>query len=164
MDGGRPGTVGPGAHLDELSIDAPGADEVPVMPWSLLFRQRMADRAKQSPRYPWLVLTTVLLGLFSVGFTITILSVSIPRIADDLGVTARTDAIKTIREAQWLRVAGEIDDGEGSTMLLASGTLHDFVACYGRTSRTEHGELLVDAAAMELLGVERGDRVLAVDR
>jgi MFS family permease len=90
VDGGRPGTGGPGAHLDELSIDAPGADEVAVMPWSLLFRQRMADRAKQSPRYPWLVLTTVLLGLFSVGFTITILSVSIPRIADDLGSNEST--------------------------------------------------------------------------
>lgn len=85
MDGDRTGTGGPGAHLDELSIDAPGADEVAVMPWPLLFRQRVFDRAKQSSKYPWLVLTTVLLGLFSVGFTITILSVSIPRIADDLG-------------------------------------------------------------------------------
>src|SRR3546814_20791810 len=50
----------------------------------------MWDGAKQSPRYPWLVLTTVLLGLFSVGFTITILSVSIPRIADDLGSNEST--------------------------------------------------------------------------
>src|SRR5688572_20537426 len=55
------------------------------MPWSLLFRQRVLDRARKSERYPWLVLVTVMLGLFSVGFTITILSVSIPRIASDLG-------------------------------------------------------------------------------
>lgn len=85
VDGGRREPGGPGAHLDELSIDAPGADEVAVMPWSLLLRQRVHDRASRSPKYPWLVLTTVLLGLFSVGFTITILSVSIPRIAGDLG-------------------------------------------------------------------------------
>lgn len=85
MEGGRREPGGPGAHLDELSIDAPGADEVVVVPWSLLLRQRVHDRASQSSRYPWLVLTTVLLGLFSVGFTITILSVSIPRIAGDLG-------------------------------------------------------------------------------
>jgi EmrB/QacA subfamily drug resistance transporter len=78
-------TGGPGEHLDELSIDAPGADEVAVVPWSILLRQRVQDRAQRSPRYPWVVLTTVLLGLFSVGFTITILSVSIPRIAADLG-------------------------------------------------------------------------------
>jgi len=75
----------PGEHLDELSIDAPGADEVAVVPWSILLRQRVLDRAQRSSRYPWVVLATVLLGLFSVGFTITILSVSIPRIADDLG-------------------------------------------------------------------------------
>src|SRR3546814_16996012 len=50
----------------------------------------MWDGAKQSPRFPWLFLTTVLLGLFSVCFTITILSVSIPRIADDLGSNEST--------------------------------------------------------------------------
>lgn len=75
---------GAGERLDELSIDATGADEVVVMPWPLLLRQRLLERAKTSPRYPWLVLATVLFGLFSVGFTITILSVSIPRIARDL--------------------------------------------------------------------------------
>ncbi|HEX4902351.1 MAG TPA: MFS transporter [Acidimicrobiales bacterium] len=75
----------PGEHLDQLSIDAPGADEVAVVPWSILLGQRVRDRAQRSSRYPWVVLATVLLGLFSVGFTITILSVSIPRIAEDLG-------------------------------------------------------------------------------
>ncbi len=77
-------------HLDELSIDAPGADEVAVYPWPLLFRQKLLGRVENSPRYPWLVLATVLFGLLSVGFTITILSVSIPRIADDLGSTEST--------------------------------------------------------------------------
>ena len=74
----------PGDHLDELSIEAPGADEVSVLPWPVLFRERLLVRVQDSPRYPWVVLATVLFGLFSVGFTITILSVSIPRIADDL--------------------------------------------------------------------------------
>ena len=46
----------------------------------------MAD----SPRYPWIVLAVALFGLFSVGFTITILSVSIPRIAEDLGSDTST--------------------------------------------------------------------------
>lgn len=78
--------MGTGAreHLDELSIDAPGADEVSVFAWSILFRSRVIDKVQQSSKYPWLVLATVLFGLFSVGFTITILSVSIPRIATDL--------------------------------------------------------------------------------
>lgn len=46
---------------------------------------RWRAKAEASERYPWIVLCVVLLGLFTVGFTITILTVSIPRIADDLG-------------------------------------------------------------------------------
>ena len=46
--------------------------------------------SRRASKYPWLVLATVLFGLFSVGFTITILSNSIRRIADDLGSDVST--------------------------------------------------------------------------
>ena len=49
-------------------------------------------------------------------------------------------------------------------MMLASGTFRDFVACYAQVVRTDRGELLIDAKAMEMLNVECGDRVLAVAR
>jgi arginine N-succinyltransferase len=78
-------------------------------------------------------------------------------------VTAATDQIKTVRDAEWLRVAGESETG-GKTMMLASGTFHNFVACYAQVTRTERGELMIDAKAMEMLNVECGDRVLAVAR
>ncbi|MEO6317219.1 MAG: MFS transporter [Acidimicrobiales bacterium] len=78
------------SHPEELSIDAPGADEVGVIPWPLLLRERVVERVAGSPRYPWIVLAVALFGLFSVGFTITILSVSIPRIADELGSDTST--------------------------------------------------------------------------
>jgi EmrB/QacA subfamily drug resistance transporter len=78
------------SHPEELSIDAPGAEEVAVVPWPLLLREKVAGRVAESPRYPWIVLTVALFGLFSVGFTITILSVSIPRIADELGSDTST--------------------------------------------------------------------------
>ena len=74
----------------DLSLDAPGAEEVQVIPWPLLLRRRVAQRVKASSRYPWLVLVTVLLGLFSVGFTITILAVSLSTIADDVGSSKTT--------------------------------------------------------------------------
>ena len=77
-------------HLDDLSIDAPGADEVVVVPWPIMLRARVHERVAGSSRYPSLVLSVALLGLFSVGFTITILSVSIPRIASDLGSDTST--------------------------------------------------------------------------
>jgi len=68
-----------------------------------------------------------------------------------------------VREAEWLRVAGENEEG-GTTMMLASGTLNQFACCYGQVTRTERGELSIDAKAMEMLNLECGDRVLAVAR
>lgn len=75
---------------DPVAIELPGADEVAVLPWPLVFRQRVAERIGASERYRWWVAWTVLAGLFSVGFTITILSVSLPRIARDLGSDTAT--------------------------------------------------------------------------
>jgi EmrB/QacA subfamily drug resistance transporter len=69
----------------DLTVEAPGADEVAVVPWPLLWRDRLQRRATASDRYPWVVLVASLFGLLSVGFLITVLSVSIPEIADDLG-------------------------------------------------------------------------------
>jgi len=83
-------------------------------------------------------------------------------------VTAATDSIRTVRDAEWLRVGGESRansrESGGETMMLATGTLHQFVACYGQVKRTERGELMIDPKAMEMLGLECGDRVLAVAR
>jgi EmrB/QacA subfamily drug resistance transporter len=69
---------------ERVHIEAPGADEVVVVPWPLLFRERVVRRVEQSDNYRWWVLWTTLAGLFSVAFTITILTVSLPRIAADL--------------------------------------------------------------------------------
>jgi EmrB/QacA subfamily drug resistance transporter len=78
------------ARLGDVSLDAPGAEEVQVVPWPLLLQRRVAERVERSSRFPWLVLWTVLLGLFAVGFTITILAVSLSTIADDVGSTKTT--------------------------------------------------------------------------
>jgi len=87
-DGRRSGVVDD--HRGDLVIEAPGIEPVSVVPWSLLMRDRVRGRMAASPRYPWLVLATALFGLFTVGFTITILAVSIPAIAEDLGATEAT--------------------------------------------------------------------------
>jgi EmrB/QacA subfamily drug resistance transporter len=79
-----------GGRARELTSEAPGADELTVLPWPLLLKRRVTERVERSERYPWIVLATVLFGLFSVGFTITILSNSIPRIADDLSSDVST--------------------------------------------------------------------------
>ncbi|MEI7592351.1 MAG: MFS transporter [Actinomycetes bacterium] len=69
----------------ELSIDAPGISEVAVVPWALLWRERVGPKIESHDRYPWFVVVAALFGLFSVGFTITILSNSLNVIATDLG-------------------------------------------------------------------------------
>lgn len=47
---------------------------------------RIRARAQAHPRYRWIVLATVLFGLFAVGFSFTILSTVLPQIDTDFGV------------------------------------------------------------------------------
>jgi arginine N-succinyltransferase len=77
-------------------------------------------------------------------------------------VTVRTDQIRTIREAQSLRVLN-VEPVEGRPMLVSHGRLQDFVACYA-TVESDGSDAAIDSASRKLLGVEAGDRVLAVAR
>jgi EmrB/QacA subfamily drug resistance transporter len=58
------------------------------MPWPILLRRRLAEKIGLPAQ--WAVLWVVLAGLFTVSFTITILVVSLPRIADDLDSSTTT--------------------------------------------------------------------------
>ena len=71
----------------ELGIEAPGADEVVLLPWSLMLQRRVAGRVERSPRRAWIILAASLLGVFTASFTITVLTVSLGEIAEDLGST-----------------------------------------------------------------------------
>lgn len=51
---------------------------------------RRWERLQSHPRYKWIVLWTVMGGLFSVNVTFTLLAVALPRIADDFGTTTNT--------------------------------------------------------------------------
>jgi EmrB/QacA subfamily drug resistance transporter len=74
----------------DLIIEAPGAAEIEIQPWPLLWRERAQRRVDASDRRPWIVLGTVLFGLFAVGFTITVLAVSLTTIGDDLDADRAT--------------------------------------------------------------------------
>lgn len=64
-----------------LNIDSVGVDEVGVVPWPILLR-RWIGRKVPIERH-WAVLVVVLSALFTVGFTITILVVSLGSIAKE---------------------------------------------------------------------------------
>jgi EmrB/QacA subfamily drug resistance transporter len=70
-----------------LVVEYPGGEEVPVVAWPMLLRERLGRRVRESDRYRWWVLWTALAGLFATGFTITILAVSLGDVADDLGAS-----------------------------------------------------------------------------
>lgn len=78
----------PGEDLPTLGPAA--GEEVIVVPWPLLFRQRLAARVERSERFRWWVLWTVLAGLFSVNVTFTVFAVALPRISRELNTTENT--------------------------------------------------------------------------
>jgi EmrB/QacA subfamily drug resistance transporter len=83
--------AGPAHEPDsDLTIEATGAAEIEIQPWPLLWRERAQQRVGASDRQPWIVLATVLCGLFAVGFTITVLAVSLELIATDLDASRAT--------------------------------------------------------------------------
>lgn len=68
----------------DVVVESIGTEEVTAVPWPLIWRERVHGRLRESDRYGWIVLVTSLFGLLAVTFTITILAVSIPTIADEL--------------------------------------------------------------------------------
>ena len=73
------------ASRDLTVFDAGGVDEVSVVPWSLLLRQKIIQSVGVSRRKATLVV--LLSCVFTVSFMITLLVVSLKTVADDLGST-----------------------------------------------------------------------------
>jgi len=76
------------------TVDPAGVDEVGVVPWPLLLGRRLSRSLRsrlgpigrpEGPAHRWAVLAVILTGLFTVSVTITLLAVSLPGIARDLG-------------------------------------------------------------------------------
>ena len=75
-------------------------------------------------------------------------------------VTARTDNIRTVREAREEKIA-EIGDAGTVKVLAAAGRLKDFRACCASVKKLKKG-IMIDAEAAGLLEVEVGDTVVTV--
>ena len=79
-----------GGEVTDLALDGPGVEPIGVVPWPLLIRDRLRGRVADSDRYPWIVLATALFGLFGVGFTITILAISVTSMAEEFNSSSAT--------------------------------------------------------------------------
>lgn len=80
--------VGQGAARPDPMPDAVGVGDTGMLPWPLLLRRRLARRVGIDRR--WAIVMVVLGGLFTVSCTITILVVSLERIATDLDSSVAT--------------------------------------------------------------------------
>jgi arginine N-succinyltransferase len=78
-------------------------------------------------------------------------------------VTARTDDIRTVREAREERVA-EIGEGGPTKVLAAAGRLMNFRACCASIKKLAKQGIRIDPEAAELLEVKVGDKLLTVPR
>jgi arginine N-succinyltransferase len=76
-------------------------------------------------------------------------------------MTARTDLVRTVREAKSATVTAI--DGSGEPAMLATGRLADFQVCFGKITASGEG-VAIDSAAANILGVSAGDEVLHVAR
>src|SRR5690606_1184949 len=77
-------------------------------------------------------------------------------------MTAPIDRVKSVAAAQAAVVTG-IDCPKGQTVILASGRLAGFHACYGACEPVDGG-ISLDSQAADLLGVNVGDTVWSVPR
>ena len=78
-------------------------------------------------------------------------------------VTANTDNIRTIRECSQATLAEEPSE-YGKTMMIATGELSGFVACYGRVADCGGGKVAIDDEARAMLGAEPGATLWLADR
>jgi arginine N-succinyltransferase len=79
-------------------------------------------------------------------------------------MSAATDRIRTVAEARELVLGGTEETVEGERMLLASGTLGDFAAAFGRLDVTPRDGAVLDTGSAGLLGLVPGDPFLATGR
>ena len=78
-------------------------------------------------------------------------------------VTARTDDIRTVRDCSHAVLAEDAAE-YGKTMMIASGRLGDFVACYGKVADCGGGKVAIDAGSKAMLGAEPGATLWLAER
>ncbi len=146
--------------------EVPGGSETPAIAWPLLLRDRVRHKVHTSDRYRWWVLFSVLTGLFSAGFSFTILAVSIPDIAADLDAseTSITWAISgpLLMFAIGMPVLGKIGDLRGHKKVYLIG-MSLFVVFTGLSAVAwSAGALIVIRTASGLEGAATGPAAMAL--
>ena len=131
-----------------------------------MLQRRVAGRLSGSPKGPWVVLAASLLGVFTASFTITVLTVSLADIAEDLGSTASvlTWAVTgpSLAMAVLGPIAGKLADRIGARTVylwsLAGVALFSFLAILAWNAPSLIAARFIGAA----LGAAAGPSALAM--
>lgn len=155
-----------------VAIEAPGVDEEAVMPWSLLLRRwgrrrGVADdlEGRGGPS-PWVITWTVLLGTLAVASSITILAVSRPEIAEDLGTSASSlvwlISGPTIAVALTGTTAGKLGDLHGHRRVYLIGVFGAAVFSLFAATAWSGGSLIAFRVIGATVGAATGPSSLAI--
>ena len=79
-------------------------------------------------------------------------------------MSVATDQIRTIRESQLLTFTGTAENLGEEPLILASGYLSEFRACFGRVAIDERNQVRVDPESAQLLKLKAGDTIVAMGR
>ncbi|HEY0625607.1 MAG TPA: arginine N-succinyltransferase [Allosphingosinicella sp.] len=79
-------------------------------------------------------------------------------------MSTRTDNIRTVRESREYVLTEITEDMDGEPLMLAAGHLKTFAACYGNLSSNGDGTANLDPKSAKLLGLEPGDKFIAMGR
>lgn len=77
---------------------------------------------------------------------------------------AQTGQVRTIRDAKEYRFVGTAEDWDGEQLMLSTGQLNSFRACYGYLSFDGDSDVRLDPQSAELLDIREGDTFLAIGR
>jgi hypothetical protein len=142
---------------DDRPVVAETVGDETVVAWPLIFRERFS-RTIGGERSRWVVLWTVLAGLFATGFSITILAVSLGTVARDLGTDTTlltwtvTGPLKaTDKLAKQLREDGvpKVEDGKATAATFAS-SVKSLRASYAEAKTAAQALSTDDAAAFSI--------------
>ncbi len=162
----RTGLNNPDDDPDRLMFGTPHGEELAVVPWPLLIRERIHRRARSSDRYHWLVLAVVLAGLLSSNVLITVFVVALPSVASGLHTSVST--ITWVVTAPMLAVAvavpiaGKLSDRWGHRRLYLVGMIGNVVVAVLSALAPDAGTLIAARALGGLVGAGLGASSMAL--
>jgi EmrB/QacA subfamily drug resistance transporter len=151
---------------DRLMLGTPHGEELAVVPWPLLIREKIHRRARASDRYRWWVLAVVLAGLLSSNVLFTVFVVALPSVAAGLHTSVST--ITWVVTAPMLAVAvavplaGKLSDRWGHRRLYLIGMVGNVTVAVLSALAPDAGTLIAARALGGLVGAGLGASSMAL--